>query len=257
MANPLFYNQVVPLNTEAHRELRLAPVAKPLAFAAEANLIPALVEEFGAAAPHMPVAFLPGAERPAAVFVAGLKPGQNLFVGADGNWTGGYLPAYLRRYPFIMGDVPGGDPVLCIDESFPGWSKRSGERLFSPTGEPTPVVGNALALAENYRLSALRTDAFSGMLQSLKLFRSVTLDAKSPSGESTVVHGLLVVDENLFDALGEDEVRELHRQKFLKPIVAHLMSLGAVARLGEMMRAAAAKAEPGGAEKPENAATAQ
>lgn len=238
MANPLFYNQVVALNTEAHRELRLTAVDKPLAFATEANLIPALIEEFGAAAPFMPIAFLPGADRPAAVFVAGLKPGQNLFIDADGKWASGYLPAYLRRYPFIMGDVPNGDPVLCIDESFAGFGKHEGERLFSPAGETLPLVGNALALAENYRLSALRTDAFAGALQKLRLFRSVTLDAKSPDGQSTVVHGLMVVDETAFDALSEADVLDLHRQKFLKPIIAHLMSLSAVSRLGEMMRSA-------------------
>ncbi len=250
MANPLFYNQVVALNSEAHRELRLAAVDKPLAFATEANLIPALIEEFGAAAPFMPIAFLPGAERPAAVFVAGLKPGQNLFIGADGKWASGYLPAYLRRYPFIMGDVPGGDPVLCIDESFAGFGMKEGERLFSPAGETLPIVGNALALAENYRLSALRTDAFVGALQTLRLFRSVTLDAKSPGGESTVVHGLMVIDETAFDALSEDDVLELHRQKFLKPIIAHLMSLSAVSRLGEMIRAGTSGGAPAPAEQP-------
>lgn len=238
MANPLFYNRVVPLNTEAHRELRLAAVDKPLAFASAANLIPALIEEFAAAAPFMPVAFLPGAERPAAVFVAGLKPGQNLYIDADGKWTAGYLPAYLRRYPFIMGDVPNGDPVLCIDEAFEGFGKRQGERLFSPAGEAMPVISNALGLAENYRVAAKRTDEFSGALQKLKLFRSVTLEAKSPSGESIVVHGLMIVDEAAFDALEDDQLLELHRQKFLKPIIAHLLSLSAVSRLGDLVRAA-------------------
>jgi hypothetical protein len=131
MANPLFYNKVVPLNTHAHRGLRLAAVGRPFGFAASANLIPALLEEFSAAAPFMPIAFLPGAQNPAPVFVTGLRPGQNLFVGTDGKWADGYLPAYLRRYPFIMGDVPQGDPILCIDETFAGFSNQQGERLFS------------------------------------------------------------------------------------------------------------------------------
>src|SRR5690348_1672136 len=110
MVNPLFYERIVPLDSAAHRTLKVGPAANPYAFAREANLIPALIEEFSAAAPFMPIAFLPGAEKPAAVFVTGLKPGQNLFVKTDGQWAAGYLPAYLRRCPFIMGDVPDGQP---------------------------------------------------------------------------------------------------------------------------------------------------
>lgn len=240
MANPLFYNRVVPLNTTAHRDLRLRRLQRPLGFAAGANLIPALVEEFAAAAPFLPIAFLPGADQPAAVFVAGLRPGQNLFVDAEGKWNNGYLPAYLRRYPFIMGDVEDGEPILCIDESFEGFSGKEGEddsvRLFSEAGTAEPELAQALTLAENYRTAALRSDAFCAALHKLKLFRSVALDAKHPDGESTVVHGLLVVDEEAFNALGEAEVGELHRQQFLKPIFAHLVSLAATSRLGEMMR---------------------
>lgn len=238
MANPLFYNKVVPLNTQAHRDLRLVAVDRPLGFAASANLIPALLEEFSAAAPFMPIAFLPGAQNPAPVFVTGLRPGQNLFVGADGKWADGYLPAYLRRYPFIMGDVPQGNPILCIDESFAGFGTADGERLFSERGEATSIVTNALTLAESYRLSARRAEEFASTLQQLKLFRSVTLDARTPGGPSTVVHGLLVVDEAAFDALSDEDLLALHHKQFLKPIFTHLSSLGAVSRLGDMLRAA-------------------
>jgi len=236
MANPLFYNRVVPLNTEAHRELRLGAVERPYGFAASANLIPALLEEFSAAAPFMPIAFLPGAQNPAPVFVTGLRPGQNLLVGEDGKWSDGYLPAYLRRYPFIMGDVPQGDLILCIDESFPGFGKIEGERLFSESGKATQIVTNALTLAESYRLSARRAEEFASTLQQMKLFRSVTLDAKTPGGPSTVVHGLLVVDEGAFDALSDEDLLALHHKQFLKPIFTHLASLAAVARLGDLLR---------------------
>lgn len=235
MANPLFYNRIVPLDTRAHRHLQLAAPEKPFGFAAEANLIPALMEEFGAAAPFMPVAFLPGTDKPAAVFVAGLKPGSNLFIDEAGKWTGGYLPAYLRRYPFIMGDVPQGKPVLCVDETFAGFGR--GDHLFSGVGEMQPVLKQSLALAENYRLGAKRSDAFCETLQRLKLFRAITLDARTPDGESTIVHGLMVVDEEALNALGKDDLAELHRLKYLKPIYEHLVSLSAISRLSQLLPA--------------------
>lgn len=62
MANPLFYQNVVPMNSDAHRNLRFAVPAQTLAFAREANLIPALVDEFDHAMEDLPIAFLPGAK---------------------------------------------------------------------------------------------------------------------------------------------------------------------------------------------------
>ncbi len=243
MANPLFYGNIVPLGTAAHRDLRMRTLDRPFGFAAEANLVPALLEEFGAAAPHMPVAFLPNADRPAAVFVTGLKPGRNLFVNAAGQWTGGYLPAYVRRYPFIMGDVPAGDPILCIDSGYEGFGTAEGDLLFAADGKPGAQLNKALALAESYRQSALRSDAFCAALQKLGLFRTVTLDARLPGGESTVVHGLMVVDEEAFNALGPEALHELHVQRFLRPIVEHLVSLAAMSHLSNALMAETAAPE--------------
>lgn len=201
-------------------------------------MVPALIEEFAAGLSQMPIAFLPGPSHPAAVFVTGVRPGTNLFVTAEGQWTGSYVPAYLRRYPFIMGDVPNGDPVLCVDASFEGLNEDKGEALFSKSGEIEEPVRQALALAENYRIAAGNTEAFCAKLHQLGLFRTVTLDAKLGKDRSSVVHGLLIVDEEAFDALPAETIAELHKDKFLKPIHAHLFSLASLNRLGEMAQSA-------------------
>lgn len=231
MPNPLFYQQVVPLNRDAHRDLRLRTSKEPLGYARSAHLIPALVEEFTSAMAEMPIAFLPGAAHPTAVFVVGLEPGSNVFVSDMGLWQASYVPAYLRRYPFIIGDVQSADPVLCIDEAFEGLNTKEGARLFSASGEPEPTVTQALSLAQGYRVAAERTETFCALLQRLGLFRSVTLDAKLPNGQTTVVHGLLTVNEDAFDELPEKKVLELRKEKFLKPVFAHLLSLKSLSRL--------------------------
>ncbi len=236
MVNPLFYERILPVDSAAHRNLKVGTAPQPYGFAREANLIPALTEEFSAAAPSMPIAFLPGADKPAAVFVTGFKPGENLFVKSDGTWSAGYLPAYLRRYPFIMGEVPEGQPILCIDGSFEGLGQ--GNALFAEGGDPSAFLTQALTLAENYRLGAQRSDAFCVKLQQLRLFRSVTLDARQPDGQSVVVHGLMVVDEDTLNRLPEPDLVELQQSGYLRPIYAHLLSLGALPRLSEQLKAA-------------------
>lgn len=231
MSAPLFYKNVVPLNSEIHKDLRLKKLDKPLAFAKEANLLPALVDEFELAMDDLPIAFLPGKQDPSVVFVVGLEPGTSAFVTSDGLWNGKYAPAYLRRYPFIIGDVEGGESVLCVDESYEGLSKADGTRFFSIGGKPEEAVSNALALAQNYRAAADRTDVFARMVNSMKLLRDVSLDVKLPDGSAKKIHGLQVLDEDAFAALPANSLGELHEAGFLKAIYCHLFSLRSLPKL--------------------------
>ena len=233
MANPLFYRQVVPLNRDTHRSLTFRAPERPLDYAREAHLIPAVIDEFAAAAAEIPIAFLPGPTQPAAVFVTGLRPGVNAFISPKGRWDGHYVPAYLRRYPFIVGEVPNADPVLCIDEAYEGFGAQEGKPLFSSSGEPEAPVTEALNLANNYRAAAQRTDVLTRLLQQFDLLRSVSFEAKLPDGQSTVVHGLLVVDEKAFAALSDERFLELRHAGLINPILAHLWSLTAVSRLAD------------------------
>ncbi|RST85341.1 SapC family protein [Aquibium carbonis] len=233
MKNPLFYKKIVPLDNVKHRDLRLTRKGNVFPFARGANLIPAVIDEFGAAMAHLPIAFLPGAKQPAAVFLIGLEPGSNLFLESDDSWVGRYVPAYLRRYPFIVGDVPGGEALLCLDEGDEGISTSEGERLFNDAGEAEPAVIQARDLCANYKRSADRTDEFCATLQKLGLFESVTLNAQTPDRGNTVVHGLFTVDEAAFDRLAPEDVTMLHEKRFLKPIVQHMASMGAVTKLAD------------------------
>lgn len=241
MATPLFYKRVVPLDSRNHRELRVRPSEKPLAFASSSSVIPALIEEFASAAGELPVAFMPGPDVPSAVFITGLKPGHNAFVTESGHWSGRYVPAYLRRYPFIVGDVPGGEPILCIDDSYDGFNKDTGTRLFSSEGVPEESLQQALSFAQGYKVAAEKTEAACAKLKQLGLFRSVTLDAKLSDGQTSVVHGLLIIDEEALAALPPKKVAELHAEQLLKPIYAHLVSLEALSRLGDRERTAETK----------------
>jgi hypothetical protein len=233
MNNPLFYKKIVPLDSVRHRELRQARKPNVFPFARGTNVVPAVIDEFGAAMAHVPIAFLPGAKQPAAVFVVGLEPGSNLFLERDDSWAGRYVPAYLRRYPFIAGDVPGGEVLLCLDEADEGFSRKDGERLFTKTGEAGPAVTQARDLCANYKRSADRTDEFCAVVQKLGLFKSVTLNAQVPGEANRVMRGLFTIDEAAVDRLGADDVTMLHEKRFLKPIFQHIASMAAVAKLAD------------------------
>ena len=68
-------------------------------------------------------------------------PEHNLFVGPDGHWLGGYVPASLRSYPFrVLGSEGSGQLALCVDEDSGLVVEDSMERekSFSPSMESRP-----------------------------------------------------------------------------------------------------------------------
>lgn len=229
--NPLFYKNVVPVDARLHENLRIGRPERPLGFAREANVIPALVDEFELAMADLPIAFLPGPELPAAVFVTGAAPGTNAYVSDDGLWSGAYIPAYLRRYPFIIGDTAGGSSVLCFDDTYPGFGEVEGERFFSEDGARAAPLEQALALAQTYRDAAVRTEAFCGLLRDFGLLQTATLDTTAPDGSKSVVHGIMIINEAALAALTAEQVHKLHQAGFLKAIYSQIASLRSVSKL--------------------------
>lgn len=225
---PILYKQIAPLEREKHRDLKIDTLAEPLAFARGAHIVPALVEEFAAAAREFPIVFLPEGESVAPAFMLGLKPGVNGFVDGKGLWTGSYLPAYIRRYPFIFGDVPGRDPILCIDEGYEGFRTGRGQRLFDDGGAPSRQLVGALEFASNFRAAAERTQAFVEALRRHDLFKTVSLDVKNPRVGEIKIDDVTIVDEAKLDALPDGALLELARAGWLKAAHAHVVSLGAV-----------------------------
>lgn len=236
MSQPLFYQSIVPLNRDTHAQKRVRIHPGMFGFAANDHLIPAVIDEFAAACRHLPILFLPGGAAPTPVFLVGVRSGHNILVGSDGRWEGAYIPAFVRRYPFILGEVEGADPMVCLDESSELLSEADGEPLFQENKE-TGFLNDRIALLRDYFDAARRTEVASKTLQDMDLFTSVTLDFKQGDLSSTSIHGLLAVDEQKLLALPDERIARLHRERVLGPIYAHLLSLGSVEPLGERARA--------------------
>lgn len=229
-SNVMFYGKIVALNRDVHRDFVVDTGAERFGFARSAHVVPAIVQEFGAAAAHLPIVFLPGGTAPVAVFLVGLRAGHNACIDAEGRWIGDYVPAFLRRYPLIYGEVAGADAVVCIDETCRA-AEGGGERLFTETGEDTPMLVERIRLMNEYFVGAKTNDRFVAMLTELGLLQAVTIDARFESGESQALHGFMTVDEKRLAELSDEDVLRLHRAGFLGPIHAHLCSLGSLDRV--------------------------
>ncbi len=225
---PILYKSVTPLNKEQHRALRINADSVKLGFAQGVNLVPALVEEFPIAAREIPIIFVPDGGNVSSVFLLGLKQGFNSFVTPEGMWTASYVPAYIRRYPFILGEVPNAEPILCLDRSFAGFSETAGDPLFDEAGAPSKFLQAALEFSAGFRGAAEKSMAFINRLRQLDLFRSVTLEVKSPQVGDVRIDGVLVVDEDKLAKLSDADMLDLARSGALKAIYAHIVSMNGV-----------------------------
>jgi hypothetical protein len=241
---PLFYRSIEVLSSETHRNHRLELGANPFAFAAQAHLIPAVAEEFAIAAREMPIVFVPAGQSFACVFLCGLKAGQNLFVDPDGRWNGEYVPAYLRRYPFILGDRPDADAVVCVVGQFAGFNTGAeGQRLFEEDGKAAPALTRVIKMLTDYGVAARHTEAFCALLREMGLLKSVTIDVQNATGgQSASIHGLSIVDEEKLNALSDEDFSLVRKRRYLGPIYAHLLSLGATRNLASRLKPASAAA---------------
>lgn len=226
---PLFYRQPVVFDAALHGHLRFAAQPLSYAFAAEADVIPLQVGEVAHAVRHYPLVFLPGQnnEPPILTALVGLGNGRNQFVDAQGQWRANtYIPAYVRRYPFVPMHVPGqSEPVLALDMAAE-WLQQGNESLFvDADGKPTERMRQVMAFQQDYLQQAAITTAMCAALQKTDVLQASTLGWQNEDGKPMQVNGLLGIDEARLKALAADAVVALHQADALGLAYAQLMSL--------------------------------
>lgn len=238
MSNPPMYGELLPLDREVHKNLKLDTTKIVLSRVAEQNSIFLAAVEFGDACKEYPIVFVRagapdanGKQAVAPLAVLGLKPGSNLFVDGD-NWTGNYVPAYLRRYPFAMArvDDTGNNLAVCFDSQWPGFNETTGEALFKD-GQPTEFLLNAKAFLENFEQETERTRLICELLADMELLQDMRFEATLPNGEKLDVEGFLALDEKKYAELPDDKVLQLHRNGLIALLEMHRLSLGNMNRL--------------------------
>lgn len=224
-----FYKRPEPLNLEQHGKLGLRTVANPWIFGAKQHFIPLLATEFTAAALSYPIIF--AGDEPTPLAVTGLNDGENLFYDGDVIRPDIYIPAFMRRYPFITASEEGGERVVvCIDrESF--LIAEGAETPFFENGELTQYSKNCIEFCQNFEADRLRTLQMVARLKELDLFepREINFQPPAPQGAEPPppqrIAAFTAVSETKLNALPNDTYIELRTQGYLAAIHAHLLSL--------------------------------
>jgi len=159
VALPIFYRRPRPVDRERDRGWSLQPTPD-VRYARATNSVLLGAAEFARAMHSYPIVFT-STEPRVAVAVLGLDGDQNLFVGEDGKWReGNYIPAYVRRYPFIFLEQPDkSELTLCIDEGS-GLLTQTEDHLLFESGEPSQLLRNALEFCREFHQQTVASAAF-------------------------------------------------------------------------------------------------
>jgi hypothetical protein len=222
-AMPMFYAAPRPLDRA--RDARLK-VSRPshFRFAANTNAIPLLIDEFPMAAAYYPIVFAAGPS-PIPAAVVGLKNDSNLFLDQEGRWmNGAYLPAYVRRYPFILMDDPEQKQfVLCIDEKSDMLGEKGEYPLFEG-GQPSEFTKSAMEFCAALRQQGDTTDEFIAALQEQGLLMPNDAQIDLRDGSRLQLSGFLVIDPQKFDALPDNVLLQWRKKGWLGLVYAQLLS---------------------------------
>lgn len=226
MTQLLFYENAVPVSSERHKKLSVKTGAN-YKFAEKVNSVPLTAIEFGQAAVEYPIVFSGNADAVMPCAILGATATRNLFVQEDGTWGGKYVPAFVRRYPFVFAqDADAKNLILHIDEEFEGCNKSGrGERLFDSEGAQTQYLKNVLAFLQDYQQRFNRTQAFTKRLLELDLLRPMEAQFSLPSGERQSLSGFQTVDREKLKAVSNEDLGKMMRTDELECIYLHLSSL--------------------------------
>lgn len=229
-----FYQKPMVLNREQHKGLKIQ--AANALFASKNQAVPLLAAEFSEASLEYPIIFSQGPDGQwMALALTGLTQNVNAFVDAKGQWTARYVPASVRRYPFILaetgqegvkGSTQGGEQQLSLaaDMAAPQLGTE-GQALFDDKGEPTEIMKNIMGLLVDFQNQAKLTNSIAQKLFEAGLLTQQTLQVRLDEDRNAAVQGVWIVNESKLRELPDDKILAWFKGGELAVIHAHMMSL--------------------------------
>lgn len=239
---PLLYKNPQQLNAEQHDGYKLN-FEVGFGFARNTNSVPLVIEEFGATCRDYVIVFSTG-EVALPLVVLGVQSDHNAYVNDKGEWAADtYIPAYVRRYPFIFSETPGSeDLTLCLDMDAAAVNKDKGVDLFDDKKEPSDLTKQGLEFCKNFHIQLQQTREFCEALQAADLLIDQQASVTLRDGQTQNLTDFRIVDEQKFRQLPVETLQKFHERGWLGLIYAHLISTGSMGKLVAQLNVNPAKA---------------
>lgn len=222
----LIYESAVPVSASRHANVSVE-ASDSYAFSAGVNAVPLMAVEFPRASAEYAIVFTAQGDDVMPAVVLGVRNEQNLYLSPDARWKADYIPAFIRRYPFIFTSSAGGKTLtLCIDESHPGVNREGkGNALFGADGKPTPYVEKVLEFLKEFQGQFERTRQFCRRVKELQLLEPMQANVTTPKGEQLTLGGFLAVSRDKLRALSGETLEKLAKTDELELLYLHLASM--------------------------------
>ena len=229
---PILYSDPRPLSVDSHGSKSLRRV-QDFGFVAKAPAVPLNAAEFMQAAAHYPIVFTQS-DPPIALAVLGIEASVNLFVSVDNRWEqGAYIPAYVRRFPFVFMTVANENKyVLCIEEETDALVEGNENPLFEGDRK-TKLVDEAIKFCAAYQKQSDTTKTLTRALQAQDLLTNNQTEIRLPSGQRIALSGYQTVDGDRLRDLPNDIYLDWRINGWLEPIYLHLVSAANWVRLAQ------------------------
>jgi len=226
---PMFYEDLMPLNSRDHKKFKnRTRDAAP--YMAKQHMVPLTADEFIPVSRHFPIIFSTG-ESPLPLALMGLNEGVNTFFDEDGKASEPiYVPAYVRRYPFMLARLsPENENLsLCFDPTSDAVGDFSeGDALFNEDDTPTEHTQAILNFCEQFEQAGHRTKLMTDELvkHGLLMEGEVSIERNSQPGKPYVYKGFQMVDQSKLRELDGETIARWNKDGMLPLIYAHLNSL--------------------------------
>ena len=251
--NVMFYKNPQPMTKEKHGTSGVTQIAKPFEFMADQHFMPLTAPEFGAAAASFPIIFAGEERSPLAVM--GIRAGENLFVNEGQFEQDFYMPAFARRYPFVLaGDQANDRFVVCVDEDAECVTKKAPQQKFFDGDDTSAFTKEAFQFLQNFERDRQATDVMIKTFKEHDLFeqKEMNFQGQNPDGspaERQKIADYFAVTEDRLKKLSVGTLKEFNENGYLAVAHAHMVSLGNWQRLVNMtLRRAQADAAPAATE---------
>ncbi|MCW2351809.1 SapC family protein [Sphingobium sp. B12D2B] len=222
---PVLYNDPVVINSEEHRQAGFLP-QEGFAFARNIIAIPIALSEFRAVARHYPIVFS-DAQAPVPLAVTGIDEGTNLFVEEGDAWAEGvYVPAYIRRYPFLFSKAADSDTLMLAVERdrLCRWvDPPTSVALFEGDDKISLLVETALRFCEVFHRDHENNRAFSDALTEKGLLVQQQAQIEFNDGRQHRVNGFRIPDQTAYRQLDDATLLDWFRREWLD-LVAYILA---------------------------------
>ncbi len=222
----LIYERAAQLSSEKHKDWSVK-TGTDYAFARQVNSVPLVAVEFPRAAAEYSIVFAGEGDAMMPIVILGMREDENLYLNEANVWNAKYIPAFIRRYPFVFSSNEDKSTfTLCIDEEYAGCNQENrGERLFDADGVRTQYLENVLRFVNDYQGQFQRTQLFCKKLQELDLLEPMQAQFTLSGGEQLRLAGFMAVNREKLKNLPDEKIAELFKTDELELVYLHLQSM--------------------------------